>query len=373
MNKESITDRNIRIITKYVGILFIIAIVLIVIAGGILTRGLMPVDENNKEDIIFVIEENTPTNTVISNLKEAGLIRSEFFAKIYIKLNGNTTVNYGTYTLNKSMSVDDIFNEFSSTTAGTLSKTVTFIEGKRFYYMVSTISTSFDISEDEIYELTNNKEYLQGLIDKYWFITDEILDDDIYYPLEGYLFPDTYQFNEDASLEDILTTLIEGLGSKLEPYKEEIEKSDYSVHALLTMASMVELESVWDQKDPEGSKEQTAHLAGVFYNRLSIGQRLGSDVTTYYAVRKELTESLTQVDLDSCNAYNTRGTCVDGLPIGPIASISTYGLNAAIRPSKTDDLYFVADSENKLYFAEDYSGHLKNIEYIQSIGKWPEE
>ena len=155
------------------------------------------------------------------------------------------------------------------------------------------------------------------------------------------------------------------MDSVLSEYKQEIEGSSRSVHSLLTVASMVELEAV--------SAEDRALTAGVFYNRLEKGWTLGSDVTTYYDVKKDLVEGLTYKDLNTCNGYNTRGSsCQKGLPIGPIACVSKSSILAAIRPTETKYMYFVADKNNKLYFAETQSGHDQNIRDLKSKNLWPE-
>ena len=158
--------------------------------------------------------------------------------------------------------------------------------------------------------------------------------------------------------------MLDKMQSTLEPYRTDIDESSLGSHGLLTLASVVELEGVSDS--------DRKVLAGVFYNRLKIGMTLGSDVTTYYATQKALTESLWQKDLDDCNAYNTRGTCVRGLPVGPIASPSKSSIEAAIKPEETDYLYFVADNKNKLYFAKDGYGHQKNISDLRAQGIYPE-
>ncbi|HOB26471.1 MAG TPA: endolytic transglycosylase MltG, partial [Bacilli bacterium] len=184
----------------------------------------------------------------------------------------------------------------------------------------------------------------------------------IYYPLEGYIFPDTYNIKKTATIKEVIETMLDEMETKLEPYKTDISTSNKSVHSLLTLASMVELEAV--------SAEDRKVLAGVFTNRLTLGMTLGSDVTTYYAVQKDMTDDLTLSDLATCNGYNTRGTCVPGLPVGPIASPSLSSIQAAVNPDSTDYLYFVADKNSKLYFAKTLDEHNNNIAYLKSHDLW---
>ena len=98
-------------------------------------------------------------------------------------------------------------------------------------------------------------------------------------------------------------------------------------------------------------------LTQVIYKRLDMNMSLGMDVTSYYGVQKSMDESLTTVDLNDENPYNTRVTTFIGLPVGPICNPSIGSINAALNPADTDYLYFVADIlTGKVYFAKDING-----------------
>ena len=180
--------------------------------------------------------------------------------------------------------------------------------------------------------------------------------------MEGYLYPDTYEFKQNSTLEEIIEKMLNNMDSKLSNYKDEIKLSNYNIHELLTLASIVELEGV-------NSKDRSM-VAGVFYNRLKSNMTLGSDVTTYYAVDKDFTRNLSQKDLDSCNGYNTRGTCVTGLPVGPICSSSLSSLAASIEPTENEYFYFVADKEKNTYFSKTSTEHTQTVAKLKSEGKW---
>ena len=96
---------------------------------------------------------------------------------------------------------------------------------------------------------------------------------------------------------------------------------------------------------------------------------LGMDVTTYYAVKKDLSETLTKSDLNSYNDYNTRNTSFIGLPVGPICNMGIKSIEAALKPSDTNYLYFYADIKTgKLYFAENMTEFQKLIETYRQVG-----
>ena len=329
--------------------LFLSVIILGIIAFLFL---LGPVDKKSKK-VYFKVESGSTTREVIKDLKNQKLIKNEYVALLYIKLHPDYNIKAGTFSLSGSFSTEKIFKLLDE--GNTVEKegiTVTFIEGKRLDYFVDVISNKFGYSKDEINAVLNDKEYLNYLIDNYWFITDEILNKDIYYPLEGYLYPETYKFSPDSSIKTIINKLIYTLSEKIEPYKDEIESNNLTFHQILSLASDIEV---------EGNNEADRKLiAGVFFNRLRSGMSLGSDVTTYYAVKKDLKESLWYYDIDFVSPYNTRLSSMAGkINVGPICSPSIMSIKAVLEPTNSDYLYFYADylGDGKVYYSKTYAEH----------------
>lgn len=363
--EQTITNKISKTLKTALIISIAILVVVLISLSVFFVTSLSPVDSKQEDTTEFVLEKGWGVSKIADELESANLIKNALVFKIYVKMGDYPTFQAGTYLLSKSMSAEDII---TSLTTGTnvVENTIkiTFVEGKRFPYYVSKISENFGYSEEEIMSLTTNEEFLNKIIKNYWFIDESILNKELYYPLEGYLFPDTYEFKKDAKIEDIILKMIDALGTKLNNYKDEINLSNKNINSLLTLASMVELEAV--------TPEDRAIVAGIFNNRLKANMTLGSDVTTYYAVKKEMTKSLTKSELDSCNAYNTRGTCVKGLPVGPICSPSLSSIVVAITPSENEYYYFVADSNNVVYPSKTYEDQDKVIRNLKAQGIWPE-
>ena len=207
------------------------------------------------------------------------------------------------------------------------------------------VANETNIDYDEAIKKLSDKAYLKGLIADYWFLTDDILDEDIYFPLEGYLYPETYNFYKETSIEQVIRKVLNVTNERLEPIKSKIENSKYNIHELLTIASIAEKEA--------NTNSDRAMVTQVIYKRLGLNMALGMDVTSYYGVQKEMTETITQLDLNDKNPYNTRVTTFIGLPVGPICNPSLGSINAALEPADTDYLYFVADIlTGKVYFAK---------------------
>lgn len=345
--------------------LFIIVLIILVIVGflGLYKLETSPVS-NNTESVTVTVDKGSNYYTIASMLKEKKLIKSEFFYKIFLKFHKPTDIDTGTYELNQAMSVAEIVETLSNQdNIKDTSVKLTFREGLNARQMANIIEEKTGIKAEEFLAKISDANYINSLKEKYWFITDEVLNSQIYYDLEGYLFPDTYIFEKDElTLDNILTKILDNTDKKLTPLKSDIEKSGYSIHDILTLASLTELEAVTDS--------DRAKVAGVFYNRLNNGWSLGSDVTTYYAAKKAMSERLTKSELNACNGYNTRCTAMRGLPVGPIANPSLSSINAAINPTKTDCYYFVADSEKKVYFTRNANEHQAIINKLKKEGKW---
>ena len=321
---------------------------------------------SDKKEIEFTVDKGSTYYSVIPKLKSQGLIRNELCFKIYIKINKPKNIEAGTYKLSKSMSVKEIveaFNKGNNYNPNAIR--ITFKEGKHMRSIAKTIADNTNNKVDDVYSLLKDTEYLNEVIKNYWFVDESILNKSIYYSLEGYLYPETYEFNnKDVTVKEIFKTMLDHMGKKLEPYKADIESSKYNVHQILTLASIVELEGA-KSDDRKG-------VAGVFYNRLNSGMSLGSDVTTYYAAKVELSErDLYKTEIDSVNPYNTRSSSMAGkLPVGPICNPGIESIEAALKPTKSDYYYFVADKNGKTYFTKTLYEHNRKVSELKQAGLW---
>lgn len=345
----------------------IVILVLVGIALGSYNILIMPVSKNIEEKEI-IIPMGSGSSQIAKILKSNNLIKSEVVFKIYVKLNKVTNFQAGTYYLKESMNVKEITEMLQTGKMYDPNQiTITYLEGKPIWWLAETIADKTNNTEEKVYDVLANEEYIDTLIEKYWFLTDEIKNENIYYPLEGYLFPDTYSIsNENAKVEEIFEKMLDKTEEVLEEYREEIEESKYTLHEILTLASVIETECMNDT--------DRKNVASVFYNRLNLGMSLGSDVTTYYSVKVDMGDrDLYQKEIDTYNPYNTRGPNMEGkLPVGPISSIGKASIEAAIEPNRTDYLFFVADKNGKLYFTKTNSEHEQVINELQGNGLWYE-
>ena len=352
---------------KIIGIIIGIIIVLIVLGIIWYKSGLKAVEKENAETKIIEIQEGTRTEGILELLKKEHLIKSKFASAIYMKLNGVKGLQAGKYQLSQDMSTKDILSKISSGDVFDESIKVTFKEGQNMRGIAETIAEKTNNTEEDVYNLLKDKEYINSLIEKYWFLTETITNENIYYPLEGYLYPDTYIFeNQDVSVKTIFNIILNNTDKILKKYETQMNQRKISVHQVLTIASIIEL---------EGNDEESRYgISSVIYNRLRQNMSLGSDVTTYYAMQVDMGErNLYSSELKTANPYNTRGPNMNGkLPIGPIGNPSEESIRAALNPTKSNYLYFVADSNGKIYFSSSYTEHQNIIKRLQQQGLWYE-
>ena len=347
---------------KFLLFLLLLIIILVLIALGIYKYETSAVSSNTDPKIITV-DEGDNYISIASKLKEQNLIRSETFYRLYLRFANPGTLMSGDYELNEAMSVPEIIKVLSDENSRDSTVKITFREGLNITQIAKIVEEKTDITAEEFINKLADTSYLQSLQQDYWFLTDEIYNSEIYYPLEGYLYPDTYHFEKsELNIDDIVRKILDNTEAKLEPYKEQLQSGTYTTHQILTLASIVELEAVSDS--------DRATVAGVLYNRLNDNWSLGCDATTYYAAKKSMTESLTQSDLTACNGYNTRCTSMTGLPAGPIDNPSISSIEAALNPTESDYYYFVADTDKKVYFTKNATEHDRIIAQLRDEGKW---
>ncbi len=351
---------------KFKIILVLVAILLIGIATllGTYCYFKSPVS-NDKKEVSIVIENGSTISDIAALLKKEGLIKNENFFKLYVKLKKVSNVYAAKYYFSPSMNLDEIINTLNEGGYNENEISITFKEGINMRGIAKLIKENTSNSEDDVYKKLKDEKYLNSAIEKYWFLTDDIKNSKIYYSLEGYLFPDTYRFNsKDVSVEEIFNKMLDQMEKELNKYKKQIENSKYSIHELMTLASITQSEGY--------NEDDFKNIASVFYNRLKTGMALGSCVTSYYGVKKDMTDELLQKDIDASNPYNTRGNNPVSFPVGPISMPGAKALDATLDPIETSYYFFVSDKNNKLYFTKTLNEHERMITKLQNEGLWLE-
>lgn len=327
--------------------------------------GLDAIDPNNSEKVSVEIVSGSGIAKIGQTLYEKNLIKDVNIFKIYVKLNNKTNLQAGTYEFAYDMSVSEMIDIMANGKIINNEVKITFLEGKHMRWIAKRISETTNNTEQDVFDVLSDKEYINYLIEKYWFLTEEIQDERIYYPLEGYLFPETYIFESvDVDVKTIFETMLNQTEKVINKYKDQIDQSGLTVHQILTIASIVECEGIRD--------EDRSGIASVIFNRIYKRMAIQSDVTTYYAIKVDMGErDLYKKELNTYNPYNTRGPDMEGkIPVGPISSISEASINATLNPLESEYIFFVADKNGKVYFTKNNTEHEKIIKQLKDQGLW---
>jgi len=356
MDKEQILlerQREAKVVRK---IVFITVSVILLIFAGIVTGGylyvknaLEPRDPQDHREIEVKIPIGSGVGTIADILEKKKVIKDATVFKYYVKLKNETGFQAGTYHLKPSMTFDEII---ASLKTGKVYKDavykITIPEGTRLKDIVAIIDRETKYSKGEIEALVNDRTFIRQLMDEYpGSLTEEILQKNVKYPLEGYLFPATYTFDdENVPLENIIREMVKKTDDVLQKYLPDIEQKKMTVHQVLTLASLIEEEAT--------KLSDRKLISSVFYNRMKIGMPLQTDPTVLYALGIHKDRVLYE-DLKVDDPYNTYKHA--GLPPGPIANAGTDSIEAALYPKHSDYYYFLATKTGEVLFSKTKEEH----------------
>lgn len=358
-----------------------IAVILILVGGFFtyryVTSAVGPLDKSSSKYITVEIPEGSGNKYIGQILEKAGVIKDATIFNFYTKFKNYTNFGSGYYNLKASMDLDEISKLLQK--GGTVEPErpalgkILITEGYTINQIadavtVNTIAqksekTSTPFSKDDFLKLIQDETFIAKMVAKYPNLFASLPNaDQVTYRLEGYLFPATYNYYEDTTLEDLVEQMISTTDSYLSSYYDTIASKGMTVNEVLTLASLVEKEGSTD--------EDRRNIASVFYNRLNANMPLQSNIAILYAMGKlgEKTSLAEDAAIDTTidSPYNIYTNT--GLMPGPVDSPSLSAIEATINPASTDYLYFVADVKTgAVYYSETFEEHQANVEkYINS-------
>ncbi len=319
------------------------------------------------ESVVEVtIPEYATLNDISVILHENGVIEYPTIFKIYANLQEKDDLPTdgmpqetekflaGTYSVTPMMNYDELLAAFKPKKPTGTSR-ITIPEGYTTDQIINLFVSKGIGTKEGYVEVINNYDF------DYWFI-DELeasgWKDGRYYRLDGYLFPDTYEFYNASSEAVVIGKLLKRFNEVfVDSYAQKAKELGYTVDELLTLASMIEKEG--------GTQSDFFNISSVFNNRLNNPTTypyLESDATIVYAIEHETGEHITPTKEHTTyeTPYNTYTHT--GLPPGPIANPSASAIRAALYPSDTDYYYFYSASSTVTLYAVTYPEHLENIQ-----------
>lgn len=320
----------------------IIFIIIIIISIFQYNNDLKPKSkEKNKEVIRIELPLGSSVESISKQLEQKGVIKSGLAFRIYSKLEGlEDKYKAGIYYLDSGMDIEEITNLIQHGKGFKEIVKFTIPEGYEVRMIVDRL-VEFGLGEkDRFFDVINNYPFDYDFLQN---ISNNTV------PLEGYLFPDTYEVYKEAKEEEIIEKMLERFDNIfIDDYKKRASELNMSVNEIVTLASIIEREAKAD--------EERKVVSSVFHNRLNINMMLRSCATVQY-VLKERKEVLLYKDLEVESPYNTYKNL--GLPPGPIASPGIKSIEAALYPDDTDYLYFVANKDGTHFFSKTLNEHLE--------------
>lgn len=306
-------------------------------------------------EITVTIPEDADLGDIAKELKKNDIIKYPSMFKLYVMIRGKDTDNYiaGSHTVNGMMGYDTLIAQFKPT-VGREEITLTIVEGSTTQEIIDLFVENGIGTQEGFKDTIENYEF------DFWFLEelDKIDTSERIYRLDGYLFPDTYNFFTNSSEADALYKLLSNFEAKFDiENKARCEELGMSVDDIVIMASLIQKEAMHITDYPL--------VSSVFHNRIKDGMKLESNATVQYTMPKEEVEldlSYEQITTYD-NGYNTY--LYKGLPEGPICNASLNAINWAMYPTDTDYFYFVSDKEGFNHYAKSYNEHLKNVAECQ--------
>lgn len=323
-------------------LLVVVVLFFVIIGGALLSTG-----SNNSasdEPIYFRVQEGMTASEIGRELEAKGVIDSKFKFWFIAKLNNyDSKFKVGSYVLHKGMVQRDVLQKLVDGDTTIVRFTVP--EG----FQVRDIAAKLDREG-----IVSEKKFLT-LASKYAPYKYMNSGNNVEIISEGFLFPDTYEIDTTGDEEAVLKMMTQDFDTRLtEEMRQRAKEMNMSIHELITLASIVEVEA--------GSDKDRPIIAQVFLKRLEIGMPLQSCATILYAMHKRK-EDLSIEDTKWDSPYNTYMN--PGLPPGPISNPGLASIQAVLHPADTNYLYFVADHDGNTYYSSSYSEHLDLVNQLR--------
>lgn len=259
-------------------LIVVIAIIAVMMITGIIflniyNNALSPVAKKGEgKDIKLLVEKGDTVKEIAKLLKEKGAIKDENIFNLYTRISGKSAFKQGRYKFNTENDVKTIVEKLVKGDVNKEEIKLQLLEGKTIKDLAEVVAKVTTNTKEQFLAKMKDKDYIKKLSEKYWFIDyDTVTKEGIYYPLEGYLFPDTYIFdNKEVSIETIIDAMLKQTEKKIAEYKNIQGEKKLTIHEVLTLASIIELEAgTSSTKSEEKTLSDREVVAKIFMNRLN--------------------------------------------------------------------------------------------------------
>lgn len=318
---------------------FLILLILLILAGGYLYLALYRPYQGFATDGVYVdIPHGASQRTISRLLAENGVVRSRIAFELLCRQKGRHNLEAGEYFFDRPVTSFAVYDAIAN--GRVFVKEFVVPEGFTMFDIADLAAQEGFLSRDEFLVAARDPSSIRDIAPKAP-------------SLEGFLFPATYEFPRHMTGKDMTAAMVKKFRQEWLTLPVTGAPPHQTIQDTVTLASLVERETPRPEERP--------HVAGVFENRLRIGQPLQCDPTVAYALALvgAYTGKLNGEDLHFPSPYNTYRN--RGLPPGPIANPGEAALRAALDPPQTDDLYFVANTEGGHFFSKTLQEHNHNV------------
>lgn len=357
-DKQSTRKKEDSMVRKIVLIVVLSLVVCMLIFGFMFYRyiktGLQPLDVDNKTMAQVEIPIGSSNKAIGNILEKDKIIKSGMVFTYYVKMNNLTDFRGGFYQMSPNMTLDEVallLQQGGTAEPEELADAkIQVPEGYSIDQIGDLLAKKTKYSKEEFLALMENETFFNQLADKYPELLGSAKEaQDVRYRLEGYLFPATYNYYKEKTLEETVEQMVATTNTVMSQYYDKIAAENRTVHQVLTLSSLVEKEGVSDLDRQK--------IAQVFFNRINTDMPLQSDISVLYALNEHkvhLSIKDTQVE-SPYNLYLNKG-----YGPGPFNSPSEKAITAVLNPDiNTGALYFLADIETgEVFYAKTLDEHL---------------
>lgn len=333
-------------------VFFIVVIVLSMILSVyavMCMNDVLAITKTNSTVTVSYTEQINDIDTAVDLLADNGLIKCKNFCKLFAKFRERQVgpdYEPGVYYLSGKMGLEGMLQAMHGNTASAETVTLTFPEGLTVPEIVDKLVANEVCDKAALLSVIETVEF------SYSLVNDRMADEKVPYRLEGYMFPDTYDFYLGESASSVVKKFLSNADARItEEHRKKAQELGYSMDDIIIIASIIQMEA--------GDEDQMEEVAAVLYNRLSDTVNytsLGCDSTSDY-IKNKVGPSLSSTSAHTAdyylNYYNTHNSSkVVGLPEGPICNPGLAAIEAALNPADSDAYFFFHDRDGNLYTAK---------------------
>lgn len=316
---------------------FVFALVFVaaLFGAGYLYTQLKP--QSGTSEVIVIDVEPGPFINVIDKLYDHKVIKNKkLVSMIATFTSADKKIKIGEYEITSDMWPHEILETL--VTGKSVQRSFTVQEGLNIFEIANILELNKITTAKEFLKLVRDPKYVEKMIG---YKAPS---------LEGYLYPDTYFYTKGMGLQKIIQMMVDHFNGVIEEIAPALQNDKALRHKMVILGSMIEKET--------GAPEERPTISSVFYNRMKKNMRFQSDPTIIYGiavVKGAMDINIRKSDILNKTPYNTY--TIPGLPLGPIANPGKEAITAALRPAKTEYLYFVSMNEGRHYFSRTYQEH----------------